>query len=372
MKKIFNIFKKISKMIIYTIIAFIVIITLFVNFAPTFGDSPKNGDYKKIKDSVNYNGKKFVNLVPTGMMMNGSGEDGSMKDLFFPKKEKNPDKPLPSKKFKKEDLKNDSFVWLGHSTILMKTQNTTIITDPLFNRASPLPIGGKAFEYENKTQIDDLPNIDVVVISHDHYDHLDHKAVQKLDKKVEKFFVPLGVKAHLMKWGIDKNKIDEKDWYEDINYKNINFTLVPSRHFSGRGLTNRDSTLWGGWVIKSSSKNIYFTGDSGYFDEFKKIGKNYGPFDIAFIENGAYNSGWAHIHMMPEESIQAGQDAKAKVLFPIHWSKFDLAYHNWDEPIIRFTNEAEKKNLTIATPLVGQVFTLDNLPQDKWWEELRK
>lgn len=370
-KKIIKITKKTLKMILYTILILIVGITLFINLHPTFGDSPKQDSLDKMKLSQNYDGKKFHNLVSTKMMTNSSNNDTSIMGYFIPPKDKNPQKPLPSLKFEKENIKEDSFTWLGHSTILMRTSNITIITDPLFNRASPIPIGGKAFDIENPVSIQDLPKIDVVVISHDHYDHLDYKAIKEINQKVDMFYVPLGVKAHLEKWGVEKNKIQEFDWYENMSYKQVNFTFAPSRHFSGRGITNRDSTLWGSWIIKSQTQNIYFSGDSGYYDEFKKIGNEYGPFDISFVECGAYNEGWSQIHMMPEESVQVSIDLKSKVFFPIHWSKFDLAQHNWDEPAIRATNEAKKKNVTYTTPLIGETFTLNNLPQEHWWEELR-
>lgn len=364
--------KKFLKMILYTMLILVIGGTLFLNFAPTFGDNSKGENLDRIQNSVNFDGKKFTNLVPTRLGMNkADDENHSMWDFFFKsKKGKNPETPLPSKKLNK-NIKDNSFTWLGHSTILMKTSNVTIITDPVFNRASPLPIFGKPFEFENPIKIEDLPKIDVVVISHDHYDHLDHKAIKELAPNVERFFVPLGVKAHLIKWGVDEDKVFEGEWYENVSYKNINFTLTPTRHFSGRGLTNRDSTLWGAWIIKSEYLNIYSGADGGYSNEFKKIGDKYGPFDVAFMENGAYNQAWADIHMKPEESVQASLDLNAKVVLPIHWGKFDLSLHPWDEPIIRFTKEAKTKNLTIATPLIGESFKLDKLPQDKWWEELR-
>jgi L-ascorbate metabolism protein UlaG (beta-lactamase superfamily) len=253
----------------------------------------------------------------------------------------------------------------------MKTNDLTILTDPVFNGATPLPFGGKPFPIEHPIHIEHLPKVNIVVISHDHYDHLDYKGIKDFAQSVDMFFVPLGVKAHIMKWGVSEEKIIEMDWYENNRYKNIEFTLVPARHFSGRGITDQSSTLWGGWVLKSEDQNVYFSGDSGYFKEFKKIGEKYGPFDIAFIDTGAYNQAWATVHMMPEESVQASIDLKANVYFPIGWSKFDLAPHSWDDPIIRAVKEATKKNVTITTPLIGETFTLDKLPQEKWWQGLR-
>ena len=254
----------------------------------------------------------------------------------------------------------------------MKTSNVTIITDPVFHRASPLSfLGPKPFDMTNIPRIDDLPEkIDVVLITHDHYDHLDYKTIKKIHPKVGKFFVPLGVKSHLIKWGVPQEKIEEIEWYENASYKNTDFTLTPTRHFSGRSLGNRDSTLWGGWIIKSETQNIYISGDGGYSSEFKKIGDKYGPFDIAFVENGAYNIGWKNTHMFPEESVAAAIDVNAKVAMPIHWGKFDLSTHHWLDPINRFTKEAQNKNLTIATPQIGQTFTLNPLiPQTRWWED---
>jgi L-ascorbate metabolism protein UlaG (beta-lactamase superfamily) len=254
----------------------------------------------------------------------------------------------------------------------MNTDGIIIMTDPIFNRASPLPIFGKPFTFKYPIVIDDLPKVDVVVISHDHYDHLDSKAIKDLSKRVDHFFVPLGVKAHLERWGVDKNKISELDWHDSEDYKNIKFTLTPAQHFSGRGLTNRRSTLWGSWIISSNTLKAYFSGDGGYSETFKDLGDRYGPFDIAFLESGSYNADWSTTHMFPDEVVQANIDLKAKVLFPIHWCKFDLSIHPWDEPIIRVTHEAEKRNVNITTPMIGEIFDLINLPKTPWWKALRK
>lgn len=269
--------------------------------------------------------------------------------------------------FDKAAFKNGDFVWFGHSTVLMKTDSVTVLADPVFYNASPVPMTVKPFPMQTVHTIDDLPEIDVVIISHDHYDHLDYKAIQELDEKVSRFLVPLGVKAHLLHWGVNAEKITEMDWYENTQYQSVEFVFTPSRHFSGRGITNRSSTLWGSWVVNSSSANIFFSGDSGYFDEFKKIGERYGPFDIAFVEDGAYSVNWSQIHLMPEESVQVGIDLGTKVYFPIHWGKFDLSTHVWTEPIERAKKEAEKHNLSVATPIIGEVFTATDYSKSTWW-----
>ena len=180
---------------------------------------------------------------------------------------------------------------------------------------------------------------------------------------------PFRFAAHLQRWGVAADKITELDWYDSERLLKINFTLTPARHFSGRSLTNRFSTLWGSWVVKSESLSVYFSGDGGYYEEFKKIGEQFGPFDIAFIENGAYNPGWAQIHMMPEQSVQASVDLRARIFFPIHWSKFDLSVHPWDEPAKRAAVHAEKLGVTMASPLIGEIFSPGDAPQERWWEK---
>ncbi|QSE96167.1 MBL fold metallo-hydrolase [Fulvivirga lutea] len=345
----------------------------FITFSPAFGNEPSGASLERIKASKNYNGKVFENLVKTEVQtpdpQNEQTMAGFIYRIFFPPDNKNPSKPLPSNKFDGNQLENGQFVWLGHSTILFKTNDKFILTDPVFNNASPVPGSVPQFEMVNRPIISDLPEkIDVVLISHDHYDHLDYEAIQELDKRVSKLFVPLGVGAHLTFWGIDEAKIEEKDWYESLSYDSINFTFTPSRHFSGRGLNNRFTTLWGSWVIQSDSLNVFFSGDSGYFDEFKKIGEQFGPFDIAFMENGAYNTNWREIHFMPEQSVQASKDLNARLMFPIHWAKFDLSVHPWKEPIKRATTAASNQNVTVVTPLIGEVFDLQHPPQRTWWD----
>ena len=351
------------------------LIFIFLNFSPVFGASPDKNSKIIIENSKNFIAGKFLNLKSdyknTSSFSDSSVKNTTLMSLLSPPKDKNPIAPLPTIQFQGDTLTEGKFVWLGHSTLLMNIEGLIVMTDPVFNRASPVPIFGKPFAYEQPINIGDLPKVDVVIISHDHYDHLDAKAIKDLSQSVDRFLVPLGVKAHLERWGVDTNRISELDWHDSEDYKNIKFTLTPAQHFSGRGLTNRNSTLWGSWIVSSERIRAYFSGDGGYSETFKELGERYGPFDIAFIENGAYNTDWSQVHMFPHETVQANIDLKSNVLFPIHWSKFDLAFHPWDEPIIRITKEAEKRNINIATPMIGEVFDLTNLPKNSWWEALR-
>lgn len=355
----------------YTVILCVVVSVLFVLYAPVFGGSQSPESLQRIKHSRNFVEDKFVNQLATSVSTRLPNAKTSIMDWVFQQDDKNPTEPLPSRLFDPDILTEGKFVWLGHSTLLMKTNAVVIMTDPVFNRASPVPVIGSPFPVQNPISIADLPAVDAVIISHDHYDHLDYQAIKVLSKRVSHFFVPLGVKAHLERWGVASTNISELDWYESKVYRGVRLTLAPARHFSGRGLWDRDSTLWGSWIISSKTLNVYFSGDSGYSDAFKTIGQRYGPFDIAFLENGAYNLDWAQIHMMPEETVQASIDLNARVLFPIHWSKFDLALHSWDEPVIRLTIEARNREVAVATPLIGETFDVNNYPETQWWELLR-
>lgn len=353
-------------------IAVLALIAILTNFLhPAFGQKPKNELLERVKKSKNYGKKRFKNT--SSLKINTSDHAfpiGVFRDYFFKNFfKRRPRKKLQTIELNKEEYKNDYLKaglvsWLGHSSILIKLEKTTIIIDPIFsNRASPFSfLGPKKFDYTNDTSVEKLPKIDAVLISHDHYDHLDYKTIRKLNKtSVKKFFVPLGVESHLIKWGVKKEKIISLDWNESSVFQDLTLTATPARHFSGRGLGDGGKTLWASWVIKSSDKKLYFSGDTGYFEGFKKIGEAHGPFDLAFMECGAYSKYWKQVHMHPKLSIKAALDLKAKIVLPIHNSKFNLALHAWDEPRKLIEAEAAKNKIPLVKTKIGESFNLKNV-----------
>ncbi|WP_394239644.1 MBL fold metallo-hydrolase [Vibrio astriarenae] len=259
---------------------------------------------------------------------------------------------------------------LGHSSVLMKLDNQFVMTDPVFSdRASPVQWAGPKRFHKAPITIAELPAIDVVVISHDHYDHLDRAAVKELADKVSLFLVPLRVGEHLIKWGVSADKVIELNWWESYVFSGIEYTLTPTQHFSGRTGVDRDRTLWGSWVIAAPTQRVFFSGDSGYFSGFKEIGEKYGPFDLTLVETGAYNEAWSQIHMFPEQSVQAHIDLKGKVMFPIHNSTFDLATHDWQEPINRALVNAQERGVDVVMPKMGERLIVgDAMPLSYWWD----
>lgn len=279
---------------------------------------------------------------------------------------------IPIVKLKKEDILNmpdNSVIRIVHSTLLLKMDGKLILTDPVFSEAiSPFPFFGPKRFHDLPIRIEKLPFIDYVIISHNHYDHLDESSLIKLKDKVGHFYTTLGVKQKLLDLGIDTMKICELDWWQSCTDKTIKITATPAQHFSGRGLFDRNKTLWASWVIKSSKANVYFSGDTGYFNTFKRISEKYGPFDMTFLEAGAYNKRWKQIHMMPEETVQANIDLKGEILFPIHNSTFNLSIHPWSEPLNKVTSIALKKDIKIVHPKFGEIIPLKEYKKtSKWW-----
>ncbi|MCH2055707.1 MAG: MBL fold metallo-hydrolase [Thalassotalea sp.] len=267
------------------------------------------------------------------------------------------------------DAPNNSAVKLGHSSIMLKLEGQIVMIDPVFSdRASPVQWAGPKRFHQPPIAIKDIQEIDVVIISHDHYDHLDKGTIKAIKDKVGTFLVPLNVGKHLVDWGVAAEKVVELDWWQSKQVGGVEFTATPTQHFSGRGLLDRDETLWASWVINSPESKIFFSGDSGYFGGFKEIGEKFGPFDLTFIETGAYNRLWSEIHMVPEESVQAHLDLQGKVMVPIHNSTFDLAMHDWFEPLDRVSELSRQQQVTLSTPIVGEFIDVLNAPaENTWW-----
>jgi L-ascorbate metabolism protein UlaG (beta-lactamase superfamily) len=340
-----------------------------------FGAKPSKKDIEKYTLSKNWNGKKFVNLIDTKMEISFLNIPGLLYKQICKKECRVPTENIPIKPLDKEEFLAPSseakFIWYGHAALMMRIDNKTILIDPMLGPdASPIaPFATKRFSTGALQLIDNFPTIDAVFLSHDHYDHIDYESIQKLKSKTTHFYTALGVARHLKTWGIDEQAITEFDWWDHIKLENIEITFTPSRHFTGRGISDRAKTLWGGWIFKTTKQNIYFTGDGGYGPHFEDIGKRFGPFDIGFVECGQYNELWHQIHMYPEEAVQACIDAYIQKAMPIHWGGFALSLHTWKEPIIRFSEEAFLKKIDYFSPEIGQIFNT-NSHSTTWWDAI--
>ncbi len=338
-----------------------------------YGKLPSGERLKKIQSSPNYKDGAFQNISKTNAMAEDASFCKMMKEFLNKPKNAVPQGSLPSVKTDLKKLNNAEpiIVWFGHSSYLIKINNKTILVDPVFSgNAAPVSFMVKAFKGADVYSVEDLPAIDILLLTHDHYDHLDHKTVIKLQGKVKKIVCSLGLGSHLEHWGISKTKINELDWFETFTDEGLSFTATPARHFTGRGI-KRGQTLWSSFVLKTKDNNLFLGGDSGYDKHFKEIGEKFGPFDLAILESGQYNKSWPNIHMMPEETVQASVELKAKILLPVHWAKFSLAMHAWDEPINRILKKAGELKVTVTTPQIGEPVILGSaLPKNLWWENL--
>ncbi|HSD56299.1 MAG TPA: MBL fold metallo-hydrolase [Candidatus Saccharimonadales bacterium] len=262
--------------------------------------------------------------------------------------------------------------WLGHSASLIRMHGKTLLLDPMLSKAaSPFQFAGPKRFAKSPIATEDLPHIDAVLISHDHYDHLDHTTIKKLRDKTDTFYVPLGIAAHLRRWGVKKSQIVELDWWDTAKLGDITLACTPARHFSGRGLDDRFKTLWCSWVIESKSGRLFFSGDTGYGPHFKQIGKKYGPFDLTLLECGQYDRRWPNIHMEPEQTFAAHQDLRGKRLMPLHWGAFALALHSWVDSVERVRKAAKPHGVEVMTPKIGEIVPIKAriYPKTAWWAE---
>lgn len=359
-------------MIFLIIVAVIVIGILLFLKHPKFGKLPEGERQARIEKSPNFRDGQFQNLSHTPDLAEGVSMAKVLKKFFFDKSKRS--KPVVAMPSQKTDLlhldpSENVLVWFGHSSYFMQADGKTFLVDPVFSgAASPVSFTTKAFAGADVYDAEDFPEIDFLIISHDHWDHLDYETVLKLKGKVKKIITGLGTGAHFERWGFDMAAVEERDWNEAIDLgEGFIIHTTPARHFAGRGL-KRNRAIWMSFVLKTPTLNLYLGGDSGYDSHYKTIGDAFGPFDLAILECGQYNEYWKYIHMMPEEVVTAAQDLKAKKLLPVHWGKFSLALHAWDEPIQRVTAAAKKQNMPIMTPMIGEKVSLSQEQVfTEWW-----
>ncbi|WP_415718543.1 MBL fold metallo-hydrolase [Maridesulfovibrio sp.] len=319
--------------------------------------------------TANFQNGIFTNKHPANMTVEDLSFGKTMK--FFFDLSRKPKGPLPACKIGKDSFPATpaelQVVWLGHSSMVLDIDGVRLLIDPVFGNASPLPFTVNRFQ-PPPIKREELPELNAVVISHDHYDHLEISTIKYLAPRVKLFIVPLGVGSHLRKWGCKQKQIVELNWDESIIIRDVEIIAAPAQHFSGRGLRDRNETLWASYIFRGERHRAYYSGDGGYDGRFKVIGEEYGPFDINMIECGAYDKSWKNVHMLPEESVRAHLELRGKHLLPVHWGTFDLAFHKWNEPIRRIYDLAAEQRINLLTPQMGEICIPGTSSHTTWWE----
>lgn len=358
-----------------TLALLLITVALYVR-QPKFGRTPSGERLLNAGKSPHYSGGKFQNLSLTPGLTDGANVGTVLWELlFYRNKRSQPADVVPSLKtdlFKLDPAEN-ALVWFGHSSYFMQVDGKKILVDPVLSgTASPIGASAKSFKGSDVYKHADIPEIDFLFISHDHWDHVDYQTLRRLKPKIKKVICGLGTGAHLEYWGYDPAHIIEKGWNEQVALEEgFTVDICPARHFSGRGFA-RNKALWVSFALTTPTLKIYIGGDSGYDAHFAAVGAAHGPFDLAILECGQYDRKWKYIHLNPEEVVQAAQDLKAKKLFAVHWGKFALANHDWDDPIIRVAAESARRGMPLLHPLIGEKVNLNETGVfTKWWEGLR-
>ncbi|WP_367136267.1 MBL fold metallo-hydrolase [Saccharothrix sp. HUAS TT1] len=324
---------------------------------------------ERVRRSPQWREGKFHNAVRT---RTAPPDAGMVREMVFGKQQRRPVGEVPLVAATPGAVDGLHITWYGHASALVEVDGARVLIDPVWSdRCSPSPLVGPRRLHAVPHELHEVGRVDAVVISHDHYDHLDLPTVRALARDQEAVFVvPLGIGAHLRRWEVPERRIVELDWDESHEVAGVSLTATAAQHFSGRGF-QRDTTLWASWVIKGPRHRVYYSGDTGYFDGYKKVGEEHGPFDASLIQIGAYGAGWPDIHMTPEEGVAAHVDVRGGLLIPVHWATFNLAFHDWSEPVERVRREAEAREIPLAVPRPGERIDVAQPPAvDGWWREL--
>jgi len=336
------------------------------------GHSAEGERLARMESSPQYDEGIFVNPQP---MWNGVKE--SIGGLFRGSSYATPSEPLPvvfgdGSRFTEPPDSGLRVTWLGHSTQFIELDGATILTDPIFGgRASPFSWVGPATWYEPPIPLDAIPVPDLVLISHDHYDHLQFETIAAMADWDTRFVTPLGVGAHLEYWGVEADRITELDWWEETQIAGLTLAATPARHASGRHAFDQNHTLWASYALIGPDHRVWFSGDTGLFPALDSIGALYGPFDLTMVEVGAYDRGWPDWHLGPEQAVDAHERVRGRVFMPIHWGMMDLSLHGWTEPIERVVVATSERDIPLAAPRPGASFEVDTLAAwERWWPEL--
>ncbi|MBR1777232.1 MAG: MBL fold metallo-hydrolase [Alphaproteobacteria bacterium] len=357
-----------------TAFLFILFLFFYLNL-PKFGHLPDKISQEKIKNSPHYKKGKFQNITPTVQITSDEGALSVMADFLFKKHlDQKPKKNIPAVKtdLKTLDKNQDLLVWFGHSSYYIQLSGFRFLIDPVFSQnASPIPMNVVAFKGATLYTAKDMPSIDFLIITHDHWDHLDYPTIKQLKGSVGRFVVPLGIGSHLRHWGIETDRITELDWNEKELFPAGEIDCLPARHFSGRSIFP-SRTLWASFLINTPEYKLYIGGDSGYDGHYKQIGDRFGGVDLALLDSGQYDKNWKEIHQHPAEVLQAAKDLQTKRLFAGHNSKFCICNHAWYDPLERISELAVKEQFALITPKIGEVVSLRGQTQsfDQWWKEL--
>lgn len=364
---------RLLKVLLALVVLTAVAITAYLQH-PLFGTLPAGDRLSRLEQSPHFADGIFKNQIESPLKTTDQSELAMWTETIFGKKgTPRPPSRLPVVRtdLKALDRTQDLVIWLGHSSYYVQLAGQRILIDPVFStNAAPVPLANIAFEGTSIYGSADMPDIDVLLITHDHYDHLDYPSIQALRPKVKQVVTALGVGAHFQAWGYDIQTVHEADWYTTVHAAaDLQVHVTPARHFSGRTFT-RDKALWAGYALVSPQRRIFFSGDSGYAPHFAEVGRCYGPFDLVALDAGQYDPRWANVHMNPEQAAQAAEDLQAKVLLPGHVGRFSISPHDWDDPFKRISVASEKRSYVLWTPEIGRQINLDSDKQTftRWWE----